>query len=47
MPTGGWFLLLAQCVLYTVIFLAFGWLAIFNQYEKELLTGLFKKWRKK
>ena len=47
MPTGGWFLLVAQCVLYTVIFLAFGWLAIFNQYEKELLTGLFKKWRKK
>ena len=47
MPAGGWILLLAQCVLYTGIFLVFGWLMIFNQYEKELLTGLFKKWRKK
>lgn len=47
MPAGGWILLLAQCVLYTGIFLVFGWLMIFNQYEKQLLTGLFKKWRKK
>ncbi len=47
MPAGGWILLLAQCVLYTGIFLVFGWLMIFNQYEKELLTGLFMKWRKK
>lgn len=47
LPSGGWLLLLAQCALFTVLFVLLGWLCIFNRYEKELLTGLFKKWRKK
>jgi len=47
LPSGGWILLLGQCALYTVFFLLSGWFVIFNRYEKELLTGLFKKWRKK
>lgn len=47
LPSGGWLPLLAQCALFTVLFVLLGWLFIFNRYEKELLTGLFKKWRKK
>lgn len=47
LPSGGWVQLLVQCALYTVIFLLSGWIFIFNRYEKDLLTGLLKKWRKK
>lgn len=46
-PSGGWISLLGQCILYAVVFLLLGWLVIFNSYEKELLTGLFRKWRKR
>lgn len=42
-PSSGWFGLLAQCLLYTIVFLIIGWLLIFNRYEKELLSGLMNK----
>ena len=42
-PQAGWFGLILQCILYVGIFLAIGWFAIFNKYEKELFLGLLRK----
>ena len=39
---GGWLSFICQGGIYTMIFMACGWLFIFNAYEKELITGVLK-----
>ena len=46
-PLAGWTGLILKGILYTVVFFVLGWIAIFNQYEKDLLGGLFRKLRRK
>ena len=46
-PMAGWTGLILKGILYTVVFFVLGWIAIFNQYEKDLLGGLFRKLRRK
>ena len=42
-----WGSLGVQCIIYGILFLVLGWFFIFNEYEKELLTGFLRKFRKK
>lgn len=44
-PVSGWLGLILRGIVYVAIYLAAGWLFIWNSYEKNLVTGFVKKLR--
>ena len=43
LPGGGWVRLLVRCVLFTVVYVPYGWLVIFGPYEKGLIRGVLRR----
>ena len=43
LPGGGWMRLILRCVIFTVVYLPYGWFAIFDDYEKNLARGVLRR----
>ncbi|WP_051437678.1 lipopolysaccharide biosynthesis protein [Eubacterium xylanophilum] len=42
-PLHGWISFIIQCIIYAIAYFIIGWVAIFNEYEKELVDGILRK----
>ena len=43
LPGGGWMRLILRCVIFTVVYLPYGWFVIFDQYEKSLIRSVLRR----
>lgn len=46
LPGGGWVLFFAKCVIFTLIYLPYGWLCLFTREEKALVRRVLRRFRR-